>query len=409
MFRRTATVVFALAVLCLIPGADWLQFRGPGHNPVSQVQVPAPLDENLRWQVPLPGRGASSPIVVQGRVIVTASSGPLQDRLHVLCFDARKGKLLWHRQYWATGRTLCHPSSAVAANTPCSDGELVYALFSSNDLVCLDLEGNLRWLRGLTYDHPTAANDIGLAASPVIVGPVVVVQVECQGESFVAGLDRHTGQTRWMVPRPRRANWASPVAWRDPRTGDPLVVVQCSQSLAAIDPDGGHVVWSEPLGCRTIPSCTPLKQGLLVPSGSGLMYLTHPGTPRQKRLWRSNRLAPSDPSPVVVDDQVLVIKRTVLAAGDLATGKVLWQFRLRGQRFWATPVVGGGRLFAVSEDGLGQVIQLPQGKARPRVLDRYDFQQRVLASPALTPQGLFVRSMKALWKFSVQAAESPTD
>ncbi len=398
--RRVAVSLLAPVLLCLSAGGDWPEFRGPGHNPVApQLTLPEKLADHLAWKVPLPGRGASSPIVVRGRVIVTASSGPLQDRLHVLCFDAQGGKLLWHRQFWATGRTLCHSSSAVAANTPCSDGDAIYALFSSNDLVCLDLEGNLRWLRGLTYDHPTAANDVGLAASPVVAGPVVVVQVECQGESFVAGLDRNTGQTRWMLPRPRRANWASPIAWTDPLSGRVQVVAQSSENLTGIDPETGQVLWNLPLGCRTIPSCTPLKDGLLVPTGRGLSYLQLPGTARQKTLWTSNRLAPSDPSPLVWNDQVLVLKRTILAAGDLESGRVLWQLRLRGQRFWATPVVGKDRLFAVSDDGLGQVVQLPQGKGRGKILDRFEFGQRVLGSPALVEQGLFVRSLGALWKF----------
>ncbi len=401
--QRFVSTLLIGTVLFVCAGGDWPEFRGPAHNPVvPDVSLPAKLADHLAWKIELPGRGASSPIVVRGRVVVTASSGPLQDRLHVLCFDAGKGKLLWHRQFWATGRTLCHSSSAVAANTPCSDGDAIYAFFSSNDLICLDLDGNLRWLRGLTYDHPTAANDVGLAASPVVAGPVVVVQVECQGESFVAGLDRNTGQTRWMLPRPRQANWSSPIAWTDPVTGNKQVVAQSGQMLTGIHPETGQVLWNLPLPCRTIPSCTPAGDGLLVPTGRGLVNLQLPGTARQKTLWTSNRLAPSDPSPLVWNDQVLVIKRTILAAGSLEDGKLLWQLRLRGQRFWATPVVGGTRLFAVSDDGLGQVVQLPQGrKGRGRILDRYEFEDRVLGSPALTSQGLFVRSLGALWKFSV--------
>ena len=44
-------------------------------------------------------------IVVGGRVFVTASEGPKQDRLRVLALDARSGKQLWQRTFWATGPT----------------------------------------------------------------------------------------------------------------------------------------------------------------------------------------------------------------------------------------------------------------------------------------------------------------
>ena len=57
---------------------------------------PPTLDDGLTiaWKVDLPGRGPSSPIVVGGRVIITASSGVRQDLLHVLAFDAADGHLL---------------------------------------------------------------------------------------------------------------------------------------------------------------------------------------------------------------------------------------------------------------------------------------------------------------------------
>ena len=77
-----------------------------------------------------PARAASSPIVVGDKVIATSASGYRNDRLHVAAFDEATGKQLWHRQFWATGRTLTHPFSSVAANTPASDGQYVYAFFS---------------------------------------------------------------------------------------------------------------------------------------------------------------------------------------------------------------------------------------------------------------------------------------
>ena len=75
--------------------ADWLQFRND--NASSVAEGPAPpatwsASENTAWRADLPGRGVSSPIVVGGRVVVTANTGVNQDRLHVLCFDAKDGR-----------------------------------------------------------------------------------------------------------------------------------------------------------------------------------------------------------------------------------------------------------------------------------------------------------------------------
>ena len=100
--------------------------------------------------------------------------------------------------------------TAVAAPTPASDGQRVFAYFSSNDLVALDIEGNLLWTRGLTLEHPQSGNDVGLASSPLVAGDTVIVQVECQGDSFAAGFAVDSGVERWRIARPSRGNWSSP-------------------------------------------------------------------------------------------------------------------------------------------------------------------------------------------------------
>src|SRR4051794_16509266 len=95
-------------------GADWPQFRGPDGSGVADetgLPVTWSATENVRWKAELPGRGLSNPVIVGGRVFVTASSGARQDRLHVLCLDEKTGKKLWERQFQATGSTMTHPKT----------------------------------------------------------------------------------------------------------------------------------------------------------------------------------------------------------------------------------------------------------------------------------------------------------
>src|SRR5690242_1690425 len=88
--------MFAAGCVLCCAGADWLQFRGnEGTGASAETGLPTTWDvktnENVAWRADLPGRGLSSPIVVRDKVIVTCSSGPKQDRLHVLCFSADTG------------------------------------------------------------------------------------------------------------------------------------------------------------------------------------------------------------------------------------------------------------------------------------------------------------------------------
>ena len=143
--------LLALSFTCI--AADWPQFRGPDSTGVAaDAQIPA--TPKIDWTTPLPGRGLASPIVVGGKVFVTCSSGPTQERLHVICLNAADGAKVWERQLNATGRTMSHPKTAVAACTPCSDGRHVFALWSCNDLAAFDLDGNLHWVRGMAQDLP---------------------------------------------------------------------------------------------------------------------------------------------------------------------------------------------------------------------------------------------------------------
>jgi outer membrane protein assembly factor BamB len=382
--------------------ADWLQFRGSENRSTSEAKLPAEIsgDKNVAWKSPLVGKGVSGPIVVGNKVFVTASSGPVvQDRLHVLCFDATSGKQLWHRQFWATGRCFHHPTSANAAPTPASDGERVFAFYSSNDLVCLDLDGNLQWYRGLGLDYPKAGNDVGMSSSPVVAGGAVVVQSESQGDSFVAGLDVLTGETLWRENRKQGANWASPALLRD-KEGKEVVLVQSANVLTAHEPRSGKQMWKFDTTCSIIPSATAVGDRVFLPA-KGLTALEATATTTSPTVaWESNKLGPGNASPVIVGDQVYVLNSAgVLSCGDVKSGDVLWQQRLAG-KFWATPVVAGGRIYCINDAGKSFVVQA--GAEKPEEPVTAELGEPVLASPAVSGDGLFIRTEKHLWKIAGQ-------
>lgn len=392
--------VFASSCAICFTGADWRQFRG---NDASSVATDAQLPvewtaENVSWKASLPGRGLSGPIVVGNRVVVTACTGFKQDRLHVLCFDTATGKSLWERQFWATGRTMCHPKMSVASSTPASDGKRVYAMFSTNDVICLDLDGNLQWLRGLTHDYPNASNSLGMASSPLIVGDTLVVQVENDSESFAIGLDSSTGENRWKIDRPILANWTSPSLLSGKTRSDDVVLLQSGKGLAAVEPATGREVWRYGEGCGTIPSLVVSDGVVYVPS-KGITALKHDGTESTaKVLWQSGKLGPGTASPVLLEGSLFTVNPAgVLTCGDPATGEPRWQLRLQGP-FTSTPVAANGHLYFVNEAGLAQVVK--PGKESGEVVSTHDFAEVILCSPAAANGALYVRSDGHLWKIA---------
>jgi outer membrane protein assembly factor BamB len=401
---RYAFVICTATLTLVVSGAlaaDWTQFRGPtGTFVADDSQLPTAWSitdgTNVPWAVTLPGRGVASPIVVDGRVIVTCSSGPKRDRLHVVAYAADDGRQLWHRRFWATGRSLCHPTSANAAPTPASDGERVFAFFSSNDLVCLDLDGRVEWIRGLALDHPKAGNDIGMSSSPLVVGDKVIVQSESQGNSFVEAIDTASGATRWQIDRPRDANWCSPLSIRWKTDGAPFaaVLLQSSGGIDICSADDGQRVTGWQGECNVIPSSV-LNEFLFVPS-NGLTVLSVDPPHAPEVVWQENRLGPGTPSPVVRDGKVYVISGAVVSCGDLESRAVAWRKRLAGD-FWATPVLVGDHLYCVNRDGRVFVVDITD---QGNVVGENELGEEINATPAVANGGLYIRSHEHLWKIA---------
>jgi len=327
---------------------------------------------------------------------VTASSGFDQDRLHVICSDAPSGETLWHRQFWATGNTSCHPKMSVATPTPASDGTRVFAFYSSNDLACLDLDGHLLWYRGLGHDYPNASNSLGMASSPVVVGETVIVQVESDADAFAAGLDVHTGQTRWRIERPRAANWTSPVVWSGAPGDAVRVLLQSSKGLEAVDPLTGEVAWSYRDGASTIPSSVVAGEKIYVPSHGITALRPIASSESPEIVWAEGRLSPGTASPIVLDDRIYVVNSgSVLVCASLADGKTVWRLRLKGP-FSASPVAAGGHFCFVNEDGLVQVVRADEKAGE--IVSENELGEAILATPAVADGALYIRSDNHLWK-----------
>lgn len=397
MFCRNVFLMSVVIMSATQLLADWRGFRGTWNSGLPEKTAPDwDGQQNVAWSVDLPGRGLSSPIVVGDRVYVTCSSGPMQERLHVLCFDAVQGERIWERQFWATGRTITNPTTCVAAPSPASDGKHIFAFYSSNDLACLDLDGNLLWFRGLTYDYPNASNSLGMASSALAVGGKVVVMVETDDESFAAGIDAKTGTTVWKIDRPERANWTSPAATPDGKQ----ILMQSSAGVSAIDVETGEEIWKYADGAATQPTLVIVNDTAFVPS-NGVTAIrpgkSNPDVP--EIVWQVGNIRPGVASPIALKDELYVINSSgVMVAAKLEDGKRLWQSRLGG-KFSASPVMAGGKIVALNEDGISIVVDpIQEGE----IISRHEFGETMLGTPAVGAGGIFFRSDEHLFKVAVE-------
>src|SRR3954469_15671058 len=105
MTRRLSMMALLLGFLLLVRPAgaaeDWPQFRGPTGQGISasrSVRIEWGADKNIAWNVEVPGRGWSSPVLVGGRIYLTTSvseGNGGEVSLRVLCLNAADGKTAW--------------------------------------------------------------------------------------------------------------------------------------------------------------------------------------------------------------------------------------------------------------------------------------------------------------------------
>jgi outer membrane protein assembly factor BamB len=379
---------------------DWPSFRDGGLN-VTDARLPLDWsirpERNIAWKAPLPGRGVSSPIVVAGKVIVTCSAGDPERQLMVLAFDADSGEELWRREFEAQGNTTINEATAVAANTPASDGERIFALFSSNDLFALDLEGRELWSKNLTAEHEGLGNDFGMASSPVVADGLVIVQCNGEKAGFVAAFDAATGEQRWLQERPDQASWTSPYLVDQRHLGGPRgVVIQSPKGVELLEPSSGATIWSAEMVCDAIASSTPYEGRLYVPAKTLAAFdLAQTEPSAEEPAWTARQLKPTSASPVLRDGKIYAINRGgVLNCYDLAEEKIDWTTRLKGT-VWATPLLGPEHLYCFNAKGDALVVDL-----RGEIVAEINMVEEILASPAVSGGAMFVRSHSTLWKIA---------
>src|SRR5262245_25422949 len=210
------TAIFSLAVTLV--GAwttnaaepNWPRWRGPGgdgHS--SETNLPVKWDaRSIVWRTPLKGSGHSSPIVWGDRIFLTSALDLGKTRL-VLCVDRKTGKVLWEKEAWTGAPEKSHAQNGWASASCATDGERVVAFFGKGGIHSYSMDGKHNWSRNLG-EFPGVW---GTAASPVIVGNLVIQNCDAAGEGSLIALHKTNGKDAWKTPRtaPERGGWTTPI------------------------------------------------------------------------------------------------------------------------------------------------------------------------------------------------------
>lgn len=412
MFQCRLSHVVSLSIIIFLAqtafAENWPQFRGPGGLGISQekdLPVTWSETENILWKTAMPGYGSSSPIALDGKLYVTCysgygmanKSGRMEDlTLHLVCIDAKTGKILWNTQIKPTlpesKRVRDH---GYAAQTPVTDGEHLYVFFGKSGVFKFDLQGNQMWQTSVG----TKTHGWGSGTSPVLYENLVIVNASVESDSLVA-IDKTTGKEVWRAGG-MDSSWNTPHLVEAPN-GEHELAVTVKKWILGFDPKTGNELWR----CEAIPDyiCPSIvsHEGVLYAlggrssktiavrsGGRGDVTDTH-------KLWQADDGA-NVCSPVIHDGHLYWVSdrnRTAYCLG-LADGSVKYSERI-GRQPYASALLADGRLYVVTRNG-GTLVLAAKPQFEQLALNKLEDRSTFNASAIAYNSTLILRSDENLY------------
>jgi outer membrane protein assembly factor BamB len=248
---------------------DWKSFLGPLHNGVSTetklLDSFPPEGPPLVWEMRR-GSGYSSPAIAGERLIFFHRLG---DEEAVECLHAETGERYWRFSYATRFEDRYGYNNGPRAS-PVIDGARVYTYGAEGKLHCLHLEtGQVLWARDLASEFRVPQDFFGTAATPLVEGDLLIINVGAPGGPTVAAFDKNNGRMRWGAGKEWGPSYASPVP-ADVRGLRRVFVFAGGESdppaggLLSIDPANGKVDFAFPWRSRSYESvnaASPLVVG----------------------------------------------------------------------------------------------------------------------------------------------------
>jgi outer membrane protein assembly factor BamB len=405
-------IIFSRLVTNAVAVENWPQWRGPlgtGVAAAGQYPVKFSSKEGVAWKIDLPGKGTSTPAVWNDRIFLTCA---IDEEDGVVCYDMQ-GKELWRKKLGAE-RPGKHRNGSGSNPSPATDGKHVIVYFKSGRLACFDLDGNQKWTVNLQekFGPDTLWWDLG--TSPVFANGCAVVAVVHTGDSFLAAFDLNNGEVKWKEPRKYECPEESDQTYSTPQVvksdGKEVIVTWGADHLTGNDAATGKQLWESgdfnpenARAWRTIASITVGNGVAVVPYGrgkflAGVRISGKGDITKSNRLWNKENIGADVPTAATRDGKVFVLGDsghiTCLA---LESGDQLWSADLPRNRnkFYASPILAGDKLFCIREDGSVFVGQISDTGYKE--LAANEMGERIIASPVPLRGGILIRGEEHLY------------
>jgi outer membrane protein assembly factor BamB len=327
---------------------DWYQWRGPNRDGKSLetglLKAWPAQGPPLAWRAAGAGNGYSSFAASNGRLYTLGGRGSQE---FAIAIDAASGKRLWETP---VGALFSNDRGDGPRSTPTLDGDRLYALGGSGDLVCLDVKtGRKAWSKNLLREYGGSNITWGLSESPLVVGDRVLVQAGGRDAAILA-LNKSNGDVLWRQHSDEPGYSSAVVAQAG---GTQQAVFFTGQRAIGVSIRDGRELWSyDRVANRTANIATPVVAGNRVflssdyGTGAALLELTPAGA---REVYFTREMRNHHSSSVLVGEHLYGFSSSILTAMKLADGTVAWRDRSVGK---GSLVYGDERLYLYSENGM---------------------------------------------------------
>lgn len=399
MTRRAALPLLLSRVAGRLFAGDWPQFRGPdgqGHSDAKALPLTWSETENVRWKIPIPGRGWSSPAILKDRIWLTAAVGR-DPSLRAICFDRESGKEQQNVELFrVSGGEHLNVKNSFATPTPVLEDDRVYLHFGPYGTACIRTSGDIVWKTRLRYTP-----EHGPGGSPALFEDLLIISCDGQDVQYIVALDKETGKARWKTSRAGYQAYTTPLVIE--AAGRAQLISPGARRAMSYDPRTGREIWAvrygdgfsnvpRPVfGAGLIFICTGFFEPSVLavrPDGKGDVTNTH-------IAWALRRGAPLTPSPICVGEELFVVNDNgIVTCLDAASGTEWWRARLNGN-YSASPVSAEGRIYFLNEEGETTVITAGRQFQK---LAANRLNGATLASIAISHGAIFIRAEQSLYR-----------
>jgi len=349
---------------------SWAQWRGENRDGISQetgLLKSWPADgPPVAWQSSGLGGGYSSVAIADGRMVTMGKFGN-ETRLIAIRLD--DGAKIWDVAVGGGDAPNC---------TPTIDGDSVYGLSHSGDLICVEFAtGKEVWRKNFPNDFGGQMMSVwGYSESPLVDGDRLIVTPGAT-DAALAALDKRTGELIWksaLPPNPGPAG-KDGAAYSSIVIGNGGGVKQYVQlvgrGVIGVEAETGRFLWGYNRVANTTANVpTPIVSGDLVfcssgydDGGSALLRLTgNRGQVAMQEVWyKTNReLQNHHGGMILVGDHVYMghgHNNGFPVCFDLKTGRDLWRPGRGPGSGSAAVVCADGHLYFRYENGTMALIE----------------------------------------------------